>query len=525
MGEGASRILPSAIDLAARADFTLGEAAISPSTHSIRGPGGQTSVEPLVMQVLLALCDAQGRVVSREALFRRCWGNVVVGEDSLNRVIAESRRISKTIAPGSFAIETITRTGYRLVAGEGHSPALQFMPSRPTSGPSSYGGVPQSRRWVVGAGAAGAVALAAGAGWWTKRPDPLDARVAALIGQSDQAIRTNLPDSDAQGVGFLQEAVTLQPDNAVAWGRLALALSIVAEHALPDRTAAAVAGVQDAARRSLALDGREANALAALAILPPYYGDWYAAEQRLRRVLAVDPEHLPTRDFLNFMLVAVGRVREACLDRRIIAAREPLHAGHQFRLVYANWILGRIADADRTADRALQLWPKHPGVWLSRLWLLAFTGRPERALAHIEDAPARPDFPPPVVAAIRAATSALVTRRRGDIEQAVTALLGLVASGPSHSVNAVLFLNGLGEIDRAFAVAEAYLLERGPLMASVRWRDGQVSINDQRRRKTNMLFVPVSAAMRADPRFLPLTQDIGLADYWSRVGIAPDFLR
>ena len=69
------------------------------------------------------------------------------------------------------------------------------------------------------------------------------------------------------------------------------------------------------------------------------------------------------------------------------------------------------------------------------------------------------------------------------------------------------------------------MLERGPLMASVRWRTGQVSINDQRRPKTNMLFVPISAAMRADRRFLPLTEDIGFADYWDRSGTVPDFLK
>ena len=68
-----------------------------------------------------------------------------------------------------------------------------------------------------------------------------------------------------------------------------------------------------------------------------------------------------------------------------IAARDPLHAGYQFKLVYAYWILGRIGEADRTADRALHLWPRHPGVWLARLWTLAFTGRPERALAHVDD--------------------------------------------------------------------------------------------------------------------------------------------
>jgi len=31
--------------------------------------------------------------------------------------------------------------------------------------------------------------------------------------------------------------------------------------------------------------------------------------------------------------------------------------------------------------------------------------------------------------------------------------------------------------------------------------------------------------MRADPRFLRLTDEIGLADYWSRARVTPDFLR
>lgn len=245
----------------------------------------------------------------------------------------------------------------------------------------------------------------------------------------------------------------------------------------------------------------------------------------MKRVLAVDPEHLPTRDHLDFMYAAVGRGREGSTDRLDVAARDPLHAGYQYKLVYANWILGRIEEADRAADRALQLWPKHPGVWLSRLWTLAFTGRPERALAHVEDVAGQPDLPPPMLEALRASMIALATRLPRDVEQAATRVLGLIASGPSHSVSAVMILNGLGEIDRAFEVAEAYLLERGPLKASVRWRTGQVSINDQRRRKTNMLFVPISAAMRADGRFLPLTKDIGLADYWARSGTVPDFMK
>ena len=525
MDERTSGLGLSAAELANRPDFQLGEIEICPATRLVRGPGGETNVEPRVMQVLLALREAEGRVVTRETLFKRCWGDVLVGEDSLNRIIAEVRRIGKSIAPGSFAIETIPRTGYRLVSGDGQDPAVDSF-SIPGAGVNSATGEPRTRRWVVGAGAAGAAMLAIGAaGWQMNRRDPNDARVSALIGQSELASRTSMPDSDAQGVGFLEEAVALQPENPLAWGRLALARAAVAEYAPPDQTAAAVGGVQEAAGRALALETAQADALAALAILPPYYGAWLAAEQRMRRVLAVDPGHLPTRDHLNFMYVAVGRGREGSTDRLQTAALEPLHAGHQFKLVYSYWILGRIGDADRAADRALQLWPKHPGVWFSRLWTLAFTGRPERALAHLDDSAGRPDLPPWMVSALRLSMIALATRRPADVAAAVAASTAVIDRAPSLSVNAVLILNGLGEIDRAFAVAEAYLLERGPLMASLRWRAGQVSTNDQRRRKTNMLFVPVSEPMRRDPRFLRLATDIGLENYWTRARIVPDFLR
>jgi len=60
-------------------------------------------------------------------------------------------------------------------------------------------------------------------------------------------------------------------------------------------------------------------------------------------------------------------------------------------------------------------------------------------------------------------------------------------------------------------------------MASVRWRAGQVAVNDQRRRKSHMLFVPVAQPMRADPRFGPFTERMGLATYWRQAGVTPDF--
>ena len=52
---------------------------------------------------------------------------------------------------------------------------------------------------------------------------------------------------------------------------------------------------------------------------------------------------------------------------------------------------------------------------------------------------------------------------------------------------------------------------------------GQPIVPDQRRRKTNMLFTPTAAAMQRDPRFPQLMEAMGLADYWRRRGIMPDY--
>lgn len=515
---GPSDLLLNPSQLALRRDFALGPVLVSPAARRVVGPGGTAVVEPRVMQVLVALADDIGTVVTRDTLFRRCWGGVYVGDDSLNRAIAEVRRLARSVAGNGFAIQTIPRTGYRLTVAVPAAPAPgDEIAAEPLAAPS--------RRLVIAAGAVAAAAAGAGVLLVPARPDPRDEQLAALLAQGEQALRSGLPDSDAQGVGFHNAAVALAPGNAAAWGQLALARTREAEYAPPARIGAAVAGVENAARRALAIDPRQPDALAARALLPPYFGDWFAAERRLRSVLAVAPDHLPTLDALAFLHVGAGRMREGAGARLRFAARAPLDATHQYRLVYAQWILGRIDAADRTAERAAQLWPRHPAVWFARLWTLGFTGRATRALAHLGDTAARPDLPPSMLASLVAAMAALASRRPADIARAADAVVAEIGHGPSLAINALLVLAALGEIDRAFAIANAYFRQQGPAMASVRWRPGQFSVNDQRRRKTQSLFVPVSAPLRADPRFAGLVEAIGLGDYWRAAGVVPDFRR
>jgi DNA-binding winged helix-turn-helix (wHTH) protein/tetratricopeptide (TPR) repeat protein len=511
------------IRLSREMPFRLGAVEVHPATRQIIRNGHAETLEPRIMQVLVAFAQAEGSILGHDDLIERCWGGRIVGDNAIHRAISKVRELGLNFGGGTFVIETITKVGYRMsvraeASGDVGRVALVGSPQKSPQNSRV------SRRLVLGAGAAAVAVAATGLGY-VLRSNPLDEKVADLVARSDQVIRDSLPESDAQGVGFLEEAVALNPKSKLAWGRLALARGIVAEHAEPSQIGAAVAATEDAARRALALDAKQVDGLAALALLPPYYGDWFAAERRMNSVLAVDPESLPIRDARCFMHVAVGRAREGSVDRLVIADREPLHAGYQYKLVYSYWILGDIGAADRAADRALQLWPKHPGVWLARLWTLAFTDRASRALAHVEDEAGRPDFPPWMIETLRESMTAMATGQPSDVAKAVESVLRLVSRGPTHSVSAVLILSGLGEIDHAFDVASAYLLERGPLIARVRWRAGDVSVNDQRRRKTNMLFVPVASPMRADPRFLNLTAEMGLQSYWERVGVLPDFMK
>src|SRR5690242_7473370 len=98
-------------------DFRLGDMVVRPSLLEIRAGEVRETLEPRVMQVLVALAGANGMVVSRDELIRECWGGRIVGEDAINRCVARIRRLADISGRKAFEIETIPRVGYRLLAG------------------------------------------------------------------------------------------------------------------------------------------------------------------------------------------------------------------------------------------------------------------------------------------------------------------------------------------------------------------------------------------------------------------------
>jgi Tol biopolymer transport system component/DNA-binding winged helix-turn-helix (wHTH) protein len=89
---------------------------VEPALNSVSGPAGALRLEPKVMQVLVCLAQHAPNVVAKEQLIRTVWSDTFVTDDVLTRSISELRRVFGDDAREPRFIETIPKSGYRLIA-------------------------------------------------------------------------------------------------------------------------------------------------------------------------------------------------------------------------------------------------------------------------------------------------------------------------------------------------------------------------------------------------------------------------
>ena len=94
--------------------FQMGPWFVLPERGLLRLDGEDTHIEPLVMDVLVALAVCQGDVMSNDQLIAAAWDNRAVGDDVIVRCIAVLRRNLGDNARSPEYIENIPRRGYRL---------------------------------------------------------------------------------------------------------------------------------------------------------------------------------------------------------------------------------------------------------------------------------------------------------------------------------------------------------------------------------------------------------------------------
>ncbi|WP_166040709.1 winged helix-turn-helix domain-containing protein [Sphingosinicella sp. YJ22] len=511
----------TAVVLAHSPPFRLGTAEVRPATREIIGPSGAEIVEPRVMQVLVALADANGEILSRDDLIHACWEGRIVSENAIDRVISKLRRLAGTTAGGSFHIETITKVGYRLLRDEAESTAS---PARLDSRPSVAGvrtGLDR-RALILGGAALGIATASIWLGSRAARP-VVPTAAAQLYERGVESLRRGWAEDMANAVSAFREAVTIAPDFADGWGMLALAYQLSVQFAPPETASDVHARARSASRRAFELDPGNAHALAAEALAVPIYRNWAAAETALRRVLDRDPAQLEARGALSRVLADVGRFRDgvATLERAGQAASAlPFY---QYWLAWLLFCADRLEESDRVIDRALGMWPRQFAIWFTRIWLYAYTGRATRALALIGDAANRPiGIPDRDFEIVELSVRAIMTRSPADIEAAVRANMAAAPAGAGFCTNAVKISAHLGRLDEAFAAAEALYFNRGFRVAPVFFTPQQGGYTPPEQRGTEFLFSPPCRQMHADPRFRDLLGEIGLADYWRSTGTGAD---
>ncbi len=503
------------IDPGKRDALSVGDICLLPPERRVSGPSASVMVEPRVMQVLLALADADGRVVTRDRLLEMCWGPILVGEDSLNRAVAGARRALREAGSVCVSIQTIPKIGYQLPFKASERPSEPPAPAPQPAERRREGAL--DRRTIL----AGVLASTSGIGVFAymrsaKQRQERD----SLVQAAQTELRAMAFGHDSHARGMLERAISLDEDNSEAWGLLAVTWQRSASNAHGANILAAQNNCKDAADTALALDRLQGNAHAALALLDPIHGNWLEAEQRIDNVLQIAPESAFALAGKARILQAVGRSSAALATAEQLAGLHPdCVAGRALR-IHLTWATG-------AQDRALALarlgWTQKssvPGIAFVLPWLLLFSGDTEGADGLFAEIQQKNKQPSRILTSFRSTVRAVQTGERSDAETAERQLISLGKFSGPPLTGSFLGLAALNRLDSAFELASATYRSARAV------RPGDVETLAYRYRQSNTaFFLPPLSAFRADPRFPVLCERMGLADYWRLSGARADHLR
>ncbi|MCJ8189782.1 winged helix-turn-helix domain-containing protein [Sphingomicrobium aestuariivivum] len=123
---------------ARRARIAIGEFLIDRGDERVTGPQGPVKLGNKAFQVLCALAEREGRLLTKDALFESVWDGMAVSESALTTTVRELRRALGDDPRHPRYIESVYGRGYRLVADvreEDGDSAPQEAPARTPAKP------------------------------------------------------------------------------------------------------------------------------------------------------------------------------------------------------------------------------------------------------------------------------------------------------------------------------------------------------------------------------------------------------
>src|SRR6516162_6560876 len=177
--------------------------------------------------------------------------------------------------------------------------------------------------------------------------------------QSDFYFQQLTPESLRRAIEFLEEAVRLDPNYAVAYARLSQAWRQYAASFAATDAPKAFEEARRAAEKavSLAPDLFDVRmAMGFLAFTPDL--DFRGAEKEFRRVLESSPNHAVAQSFLGAALSAQGRLAEAEQTCREALLLDPLRTVTWFNIGRVIVGLGRYKEAEELFRKGLEIQPQ-----------------------------------------------------------------------------------------------------------------------------------------------------------------------
>lgn len=217
----------------------VGVHIVDVATREVHAPGMRRPrrITPKSMAVLLSLAGNPGRVVSRDALLASVWAGTMPTNDVVTQAVTQLRKAFAEPVGNPPYIETIAKTGYRLLADvewlqgpgapqpevtsarSGTAPAALVQPG-PAPGPAAaHEALPARPRWSprvragwVVAGLAAVVLLSAVA-WWQRPVGPAGPAKGTVV---VSAVAPSVPTSDiiTSSPGF-ELLPSLSPDGSM----------------------------------------------------------------------------------------------------------------------------------------------------------------------------------------------------------------------------------------------------------------------------------------------------------------------
>ena len=161
------RPVPQNLEASLRRDgFDIGAWHVDPRTCRMRREDHEQPLDPRQIDLLVALATQPGEVLTRDELLSRVWGDTHVSENSLTQAVSRLRKALGDDRTECRYIETISKSGYRLVADVRWSERPEPPKAVPAlSSRSTTPARPTVRRgqWVAVAG----VVLAIAASWFS----------------------------------------------------------------------------------------------------------------------------------------------------------------------------------------------------------------------------------------------------------------------------------------------------------------------------------------------------------------------